>query len=352
MQELDSQKDQLMKALNSDNMDAFRSIMKKGYLELLSEEEKRSHERIREIREEGLEKMRSIINSIESYGSPKIKDYKECREHFAHLYDENWTMGKDEYYRSYFGEYLSWRKIFDIEIERLLVEGYFSALSESDLEEFPEIKEVEELYLEKKDLHFLPETISCFSSLKRIVLNFNKLSTLPKSISHLRSLDTLELSFNKFTTIPDFLRTMDELTILYLSGLQSADIEEILSKLPRNLSELILGKSNIFELPDSIGEFTSLQYLGFSENNLTSLPDSIANLKNLTKISLGDNQFSTFPEVLLKLPKLKHIVFIYNKFKKNPRIAHEIDESIVINLANNPFLFKNSKAAGNGSKNK
>jgi len=341
MQELVSQKEELMKALNSNEMDAIRSLIKKGYLELLSEEEKKSHEKIREIRIEGLEKMRSIIRAIESYGAPKIRDYKECKEHFGHLYDESLTKGLDAYYRSYFGENISWRNIFDIEIERLLVEGYFSALSESDLEEFPEIKEVEELYLEKKDLHFLPETISCFSSLKRIVLKFNKLSTLPESISRLRSLDALELGYNQFSAIPDFLKSMDKLIILYLSGLQSSDIEDILSKLPRSLKKLSLTNSNISELPDSIGEFTSLKYLGLSENSLTSLSDTFANLKNLTKISLKNNQFSDFPGVLLKLPKLELINLAYNEFKENPKITHDIDESITIYLANNPFLFKN-----------
>ena len=54
---------------------------------------------------------------------------------------------------------------------------------------------------------------------------------------------------------------------------------------------LRLDNFGLTELPDTIGQVTSLKILGLSDNRLTDLPPSLANLRNLEILILMYNSF-------------------------------------------------------------
>ena len=58
------------------------------------------------------------------------------------------------------------------------------------------------------------------------------------------------------------------------------------------------------ELPDIIGNLTSLTYLGVSDNQLTVLPESIGNLTSLTGLWADNNQLTVLPESIGNLTSL------------------------------------------------
>ena len=148
------------------------------------------------------------------------------------------------------------------------------------------------LYLVRKNLTSLPESIGLLKNLSAIYLEGNNLTSLPKSIGNLKSLLSLELS-----------------------------------------------KNNLRSLPESIGNIRHLTRLNLDNNNLTSLPESIGRLTNLKEFNLRGN------------PNLKYINrSLYNipSIKKNSSTKFIIPrKNVYLNKQNDQILSVNFKVGNN-----
>ena len=148
------------------------------------------------------------------------------------------------------------------------------------------------LYLVRKNLTSLPESIGLLKNLSAIYLEGNNLTSLPKSIGNLKSLLSLELS-----------------------------------------------KNNLRSLPESIGNIRYLTRLNLDNNNLTSLPESIGRLTNLKEFNLRGN------------PNLKYINrSLYNipSIKKNSSTKFIIPrKNVYLNKQNDQILSVNFKVGNN-----
>src|SRR5260221_14471590 len=73
------------------------------------------------------------------------------------------------------------------------------------------------------------------------------------------------------------------------------------------LEELKMSRNNLIELPDAIGNLTSLRYLYLYHNALQALPGSIGRLTNLVMLHLTSNALTTLPESIGNLVSLDRL---------------------------------------------
>ncbi|KAK2983047.1 hypothetical protein RJ640_001864 [Escallonia rubra] len=218
---------------------------------------------------------------------------------------------------------------------------------------FPDIQRdmdsLSKLLLDKTGIEELPSSIERLKNLATLDLSWcRSLRSLPSSIFSLRSLGSLRLSgCELFLKFPDIQRDMDSLSELLLDGtgieelpssierlenLRTLDLSrcrslrslpssifslrslgslrlsgcELLLKLPDiqrdmdSLSELLLDKTGIEELPSSIERLENLRTLDLSRcRSLRSVPSSIFSLRSLGSLRLSGC------ELLLKLPDIQ-----------------------------------------------
>ncbi|XP_015889349.3 TMV resistance protein N-like [Ziziphus jujuba] len=122
------------------------------------------------------------------------------------------------------------------------------------------------LGLRKTAIEKVPPSIGCLSGIVQLHLELCKrLKSLPTSICHLKALKSLSLlGCEKLKRFPEILDPMEHLT------------------------ELVLTRTGIKELPESIEKLVSLRDLFMDEcKDLEFLPNSLCKLRNLERIWLG-----------------------------------------------------------------
>lgn len=201
----------------------------------------------------------------------------------------------------------------------------------SNLKRLPEISScnIELLYLHGSGIEELPSSIEFLSRLVTLDLHdCSRLEQLPSSLCKLKSLQTLSLSdCSGLQRLPDELGDLKALKWLYA---QRTAIREVpssivcLKKLEKlyferyrggeqmslilplllssdglhSLRSLTLTDCSITELPESLGQLSSLCELHLDKNNFERMPESIINLSELTLLNLS------YCERLRSLPKL------------------------------------------------
>ncbi|MFX0067427.1 MAG: leucine-rich repeat domain-containing protein, partial [Candidatus Hermodarchaeota archaeon] len=144
-----------------------------------------------------------------------------------------------------------------------------------------DLSSLRRLNLAENQLTFIPETLGRLRKLRELDLSKNRLYSLPESMGDLRTLVHLELRHNELTSLPDM--------FFQLTGLQILNLEY----------------NTLRSLPESIGNLVNLQELHLGDNKLSSLPASFFQLHNLHTLSLGDNEFISLPESIKGLEKLQ-----------------------------------------------
>ena len=166
------------------------------------------------------------------------------------------------------------------------------------------------------------------------ILHFTADFELMKNITHSCTLTELDLAGNKFSkeeqenlNVCDIDATHTELFYLFFTQFWS---------LPQ-LKVLKLDKTDLLELPGSVGRLQNLQELSLSKNKLTNLPITLENCKSLKKLSLNGNNFRAIPGVVLKLKALEDL----------RRLGNPLLERF--NMANHPHITATLvKSAGKG----
>ena len=68
----------------------------------------------------------------------------------------------------------------------------------------------------------------------------------------------------------------------------------------------------IDELPESIGNLTSLQYLDLSETEVSELPENLCNIQNLQRLDLCETYIRELPKSMCNLTSLQ----LHNIYKQ------------------------------------
>ena len=153
---------------------------------------------------------------------------------------------------------------------------------------------------------------------------------------HVENNEVIRLLINKsrLNIIPDSISNLKSLIFLDFSNNKIEELPEIIGSL-KSLKELYIGGNKISRIHESIGNLPSLQILFLGENDLTTLPDSMVKLTSLNHLDLSFNIFTTFPDVIFKLTELESLAISSNHLTSVPKSIGNLTSLQELYLDNN-----------------
>ncbi|KAL7043628.1 hypothetical protein ACKWTF_001600 [Chironomus riparius] len=157
----------------------------------------------------------------------------------------------------------------------------------------------------------LPEDITSFAFLERLLLYHNAIRSIPESVRGLHSLTYLDLRSNQLSVLPR--------EICYLP-----------------LQIFLISNNRLSTLPDELGHMKDLTELDAGCNQLTHLPARLSELTNLRALSLRNNQLMYLPRDLTNLT-LFSLDISCNKIASLPIELRLMTSLIDLTLSDNPL---------------
>ena len=148
----------------------------------------------------------------------------------------------------------------------------------------------------------------------------------------------INLFKSNIVQLPESLGDLTHLESLTLIGNGLKELPDGLCKLT-NLKTLILSGNHIEILPRDIGNLRSLKILKIDNNQLRSLPSSINELNNLEILSLWNNRLKKLPPNWGNLKALKILGLSYNKLTHIPISIFDLPYLQNLDLSNNLIEF-------------
>ena len=135
----------------------------------------------------------------------------------------------------------------------------------------------------------------------------------------------------------DLPESMGNLTSLMSFGLEYNNLSSLPESIGNltNLLGLLLHHNQLTSLPESIGNLTNLTGLDVDNNQLTSLPESICNLTNLTRLLLPVNQLTSLPDNIGNLTNLTDLYLFSNNLTSIPESIGNLSSLELLWLQNN-----------------
>ncbi|SVD15426.1 uncharacterized protein METZ01_LOCUS368280, partial [marine metagenome] len=135
----------------------------------------------------------------------------------------------------------------------------------------------------------------------------------------------------------DIPESIGNLTSLMSFGLEYNNLSSLPESIGNltNLVGLLLHHNQLTSLPESIGNLTNLTGLDVDNNQLTSLPESIGNLTNLTRLLLPVNQLTSLPDNIGNLTNLTDLYLFSNNLTSIPESIGNLSSLELLWLQNN-----------------
>ena len=145
-----------------------------------------------------------------------------------------------------------------------------------------------------KSLTQLPKEIKKLKGLLTLIISENGLTCLPKEIGKLKNLRVLECEGNKLESLPEELSKLQNLEILRLGRNQMNDVSAL--KKMNNLVTLVLDNNRLRTLDDfDLGAKSRLITLSANNNEIVDAPSDIGKCTLLTEILLNKNNIEELP---------------------------------------------------------
>ncbi|XP_031373150.1 TMV resistance protein N-like isoform X2 [Punica granatum] len=159
-------------------------------------------------------------------------------------------------------------------------------------------------------LREIPREVCCLDGLVDIVMimeqSFNCSYKLPNSIGRLERLQRLSVSLGR-SRPPSSLGDLKSLTMLVLSRSEMAELPESIGGLVKLEFLSLFFCKEITKLPNSIGGLKSLVELNISMSGIVQLPDVVGNLQKLKVIDMRGCDIRRLPDFLGNLEKLERL---------------------------------------------
>jgi len=235
-----------------------------------------------------------------------------------------------------------------------------------DLESLPnevkQLKDLQELNLNRNKFKLLPGDLARLTSLRTISIEENNLSEISSEMSdflggRLPNLENVSLSSNKLIVLPP-LFTWSKLKTLNISNNYLIKLPSDIFQIPTlevlrvsnnqiddngipklitstRLKQLDLRKNHLSTIPEGIINLTELQVLTLQDNQITDLTADIQKLTSLTELNLNGNQIQSLPHQLLHLTSLKKLYLDNNQIQSISSAIHRMQSLIELRLTNN-----------------
>ncbi|PKI33875.1 hypothetical protein CRG98_045705 [Punica granatum] len=159
-------------------------------------------------------------------------------------------------------------------------------------------------------LRKIPREVCCLDGLEDMVLTtegyFQKILKLPDSIGRLSRLQRLRVSLGR-TVLPSSLGRLKSLTMLVLSRSEIAELPESIGGLEQLEFLSLFFCKELKKLPNSIGNLKLLVELNISESGIVQLPDAVGNLPELKVIDMRGCDIRRLPDFLGNMEKLERL---------------------------------------------
>jgi len=163
----------------------------------------------------------------------------------------------------------------------------------------------------------VPQSLFDKSALQTLILKKCCISELPEGVSELKQLKTLDISENTLGALPKGLEGCSLLESLDCSDNGLTQFPDIV--LP-SVRELNAYKNAFTKLPDSLGQWSSLELVNFFNNKIIKMPPSFANLTQLDDVNFASNKLKTLPKTD-QWKKLKRLAVFWNNLVMLPSFA-------------------------------
>lgn len=210
-------------------------------------------------------------------------------------------------------------------------------LSSNTLEEIfsgiGKFQSLEYLNLSGNELTVIPESFHLLEQLKIVDFSDNRLASLPK---HCRSCNTLKKFYAESNLLADLPNWIDDLTeVVELSlknnQFQHQTLSNNFGKNSNHMKLLDVSGNFMSQLPESIGELTSLEFCHFGSyigelerrnfqngNWISYIPNTFCELLNLRELHFDENQLRELPDDFGKLVNLEYLdvgMFVIRSFQ-------------------------------------
>lgn len=165
--------------------------------------------------------------------------------------------------------------------------------------------------LSKNRFTELPDDVTAFPFLEKLLIYHNIIKTIPESICSMHSLQYLDIRNNQLQLLPK--------EICFLP-----------------LKVLLISNNRLNTLPEEIGRLQTLTELDAGYNLITILPVRMGDLKHLRSLNLCRNQLMYLPRDLCSL-NLMHLDLSSNRISALPSELRQMTNLIMFDVSNNPL---------------
>lgn len=176
--------------------------------------------------------------------------------------------------------------------------------------------------------------LSKFYNLEYLDLTACKIEAYP-DLKNLNALRELHHTGGKFN-LPESLGECTSLNKISLSCVVLTKLPKSISRL-QNLEQLKITQSNLKSIQKELSVLSKLSILDFSQNKIDKIVADLSCLNNLENLKLYDNKIQDLPEQIYDMPNLKYL-----DLSENPLFYIDVNKIKwkkleVLNLRNSPF---------------
>jgi len=156
------------------------------------------------------------------------------------------------------------------------------------------------------------------SQIRVINIRNHRIERLPSWIREMKNLVWLDMTDNPMIELPEEIGELSSLRVLRLSDTMEIDLDSLdrIMEVGNQLS--YVDPYGLADLPASLARLDQLMYLRINGGRLEKIPDCVFALKNLDYLDLGMNFLTEIPEQIGDLTELTYLQLSKNNFRRLP----------------------------------
>jgi Leucine-rich repeat (LRR) protein len=192
----------------------------------------------------------------------------------------------------------------------------------------PEIGKLENLRrldVQYNQIDSLPPSFADLRALRFVNFNNNNFHEFPDPLGGLTNLETLYMNYNRIKKLPQSIGGLVQIRTLSFYGNRICKVHKLIKWL-RHIIVLNLADNCLSELPETIGDIVTLEWLLLSNNiHLKEIPRTIGGCRALHTLEANNNQLERLPVEITQCTALRVIDTTDNPIEISPIVQRFIN---------------------------